>query len=119
MSFIACLVVVAVEVICVAGNGELAFLGVFYCHLFDIFDVIWRIGAYEDRGWIGECDGICDESEHFVVFQGVQAVITFGGEFFFQPHATASPDGKVVVWESDMNDNARKADAFMALVPIS
>ena len=36
-----------------------------------------------------------------------------------QPHASCSPDGKVVVWQSSMNNAGGRSDVFMALVPTS
>jgi hypothetical protein len=41
-----------------------------------------------------------------------------GTGFGAQPHAQASPDGQIVVWQSDQDGKSR-SDAFLALVPTS
>ena len=39
-----------------------------------------------------------------------------GEDYYAQPHATLSPDGKLVLFGSNMNDSGR-IDAFLAIVP--
>jgi len=39
------------------------------------------------------------------------------GDYRLQPHATISPDGKVVMWGSSMGVQGGRADTFLALVP--
>jgi len=38
-------------------------------------------------------------------------------QYYSQPHATISPDGKLVMWGSDMNNAAGRIDTFLAIVP--
>jgi hypothetical protein len=39
-----------------------------------------------------------------------------GNDYYAQPHATLSPDGRLVMWTSNMNRSRRK-DVFLAVVP--
>ncbi len=38
-------------------------------------------------------------------------------DYYTQPHATISPDGKVVMWGSEMNVVTGRVDVFIALTP--
>jgi hypothetical protein len=40
-------------------------------------------------------------------------------DFYARSHATMSPDGKVVMWNSDMNNQGGRVDVFCALMPTS